>query len=184
LHGRNLKLEIALKSDKSSRKKDTKSSGKNVDDQVVINDNNINENIQSITKDIIDKDLKTKADSKNNSKITNKKVVAPKESDNKELQVDTTDDNKGDQTEVGIKKSRQLLVFGIPVDINKKCFKMFLSKISKKEAQLELIKEVNKINISNNNLLTLLIIIIIIYYYYLLLLILLLLLLLYKRIMN
>ena len=43
-----------------------------------------------------------------------------------------------------INRSRQILVFGVPVDVNKKQFKLIISKVARKGSEVELIKQVRR----------------------------------------
>lgn len=118
MHGRKIKLEIGVKKDRVKK------------DDV------------SAPEPAVEAEEQTQVTAKAISKVSAK--------DSEEVAVATA--NKGDApaelkptadgaSEASIKRSRQILVFGIPVDINKKAFKMTVSKISKK-TDVELIKEV------------------------------------------
>ncbi len=43
-----------------------------------------------------------------------------------------------------INRSRQILVFGVPIDVNKKQFKLIISKVARKGSEVELIKQVRR----------------------------------------
>lgn len=78
------------------------------------------------------------------STVKKPEVKAPKETKKPVAKAEASEDAEEDGADDGtghIKKSRQILVFGVPVDISKKAFKMAMSKISKK-SEVELIKEV------------------------------------------
>jgi hypothetical protein len=115
LHGRKIKLETGVKKERTSKKENT--------------------SVEEI--DAQPKDEKTETAIP--PVKTHTKVI---KSVNSDTTVAAADESESmEPSEASIKKSRQILVFGIPTDINKKAFKMAISKLSRK-ADVELIKEV------------------------------------------
>eukprot|EP01034_Spumella_vulgaris_P022073 gene22073-28168_t len=123
LHGRKIKLETGVKKERTS-KKDTQSAVEATEEQ---------ESEEKPPAPVVTK-VHTK-DTKVTKSVESVTAAAVGES---EPAVEAA-------SEASIKKSRQILVFGIPVDINKKAFKMSVSKISRK-ADVELIKEENELS--------------------------------------
>lgn len=116
LHGRKIKLETGVKKERTSKKDNTTIEAANVEEPKEENEAPV---------------VPVKTHTKVIKSVSSDTTVA----------VSGGDSESVEPSEASIKKSRQILVFGIPTDINKKAFKMAVSKLSRK-ADVELIKEV------------------------------------------
>ncbi len=123
IKGRQIKLELGIKKDRSEdlKAKKRKLYQTTAEGAQVAIENENTENLKQKPK--VDVSAKTKVE---NSSISEAEVI----------------ESEGiiESTEASIKKSRQILVFGIPIDVTKKIFKRVLDKASRKTT-VELVKE-------------------------------------------
>ncbi len=131
LHGRKLKLESGVKKDRNAKK--------DVVENVAITD--------GVVADTANKTVKQSENAVRSPKVV---VAAVEVTNSANDDVSKSAAEVTTETHESIKKSRQILVFGVPVDVNKKAFKMAISKISKK-AEVELIKEVPHLDRCNHS---------------------------------
>jgi nucleolar protein 4 len=73
--------------------------------------------------------------------------VKPKVTKTKEP-TDEEKTNEDKESAENVRRTRQMLVFGIPIDVDKKAFKAVVQKISRKAIEIELIKEDHKLSSS------------------------------------
>lgn len=130
LDGRKLKLELGVKKERLTKK-----------DREAAAANKATESASTPAKEV--KPANEPKPAKESKKPAANTVVK----DEEKAEEEEFEDGSGH-----IKKSRQILVFGVPVDISKKAFKMAMSKISKK-SEVELIKEVCAATLASLNLL-------------------------------
>lgn len=150
LHGRKMKLEYGfISKDKKKRKSDEVSPEEPSETQKkpklaeVSKDSNEKEPLSDV---VSPKNASAKA--KKVEKVTKAAAKTDGGDDKEEKEEGDDDDDSVDGTDgTVVKHSRQLLVFGIPIDVNKKDFKLVLFKYSRKST-VELIKEDHELSAS------------------------------------
>eukprot|EP00981_Chlorochromonas_danica_P012615 scaffold5218_cov150-Ochromonas_danica.AAC.7 len=127
LKGRPIKLELGLKKERKASAKPTATSSSPLAE------------VKPAGEAQEEREVKTALE-----RVSKKKEEAKKKKEEEEEVVEKKEEAKekegGEEEEEHVKSGRQVLIFGLPIDLSKKAFKYAISKISRK-VDVELIKE-------------------------------------------
>lgn len=126
VRGRPLKLELGLKKDRKLTKNAAGNDLKEVKPVPAVETKASRKAVKPAAKEEVEEAVKEEEDAAQPAAVD-----APAAAEG---------DEKGTPEEVHIKRARQILVFGVPVDVSKKVFKMALTKVSRK-VEVELVKQ-------------------------------------------